>query len=204
MMASSYVLPASALHQHHHGDGAGSHSHSHSHTSSLTSLSPSRSRKDSRAHSHTRNHHHHHHHDSNHTQFRANANVPIPINVPPPSGSGGHWRMESTPGGKSLLSPTDASFDAAGVYEPPTAARSRSNSHSHSHAHSHDHHHDHSAPRSKFTRLLLRYTPRWPLLHAVVTNKDSRRIFYFMRFVPVPGYVVRIGRKLWLTVGTAA
>ncbi|KAK4033822.1 cation efflux family-domain-containing protein [Parachaetomium inaequale] len=175
-MASSYALPASALHQHHHHgpDSACSHSHSHSHTSSLTSLSPSRSRKDSRAngaHSHTRGHQH----DSNHTQFRTNSNVPIPINIPAPSGSSGQWKIESTPGGKSLLSPTAASFDAAGVYEPPAASRSRSHSHSHSH-----HHHDHSGPRSRFTGLLLQYSPRWPLLHAVVSNKDSRRIFYFM------------------------
>jgi zinc transporter 5/7 len=125
------------------------------------------------AHSHARSHQH----DSNHTQFRANSNVPAPINVPPLSESSTPWKVESTPGGKSLLSPTTAGFDAAGVYEPPVASRSRSHSHSH-------HHHEHSAPRSKFTGLLLQYTPRWPLLHAVVVDKDSRRIFYFMRYVP--------------------
>ncbi|KAL2189989.1 hypothetical protein L209DRAFT_723214 [Thermothelomyces heterothallicus CBS 203.75] len=180
-MASSYALPASALHQHHHGsDNNLSHSHSsngHSHTTSLTSLSPSRSRRETRpsgTHSHGRSHHHGGGGD-NPSQFRTNSNVPMPISIPPPTGpSGGQWKIESTPGGKALVSPSAASFDAAGVYEPPVGARPRSHSHSSHHAH------DHSGPRSKFTALLLRYTPRWPLLHAVVSIEDSRRIFYFM------------------------
>ncbi|KAK4152157.1 cation efflux family-domain-containing protein [Chaetomidium leptoderma] len=187
-MASSYALPAAGLSSHHHHgqdhdcshshahSHSNSHSHSHSHTSSLPSLSPSRSRKDSRAagaHSHARSHQH----DANQSQYRANSNVPMQIDVPPPLESSTQWKLESTPGGQSLLSPTVASFDAAGVYEPPVASRSRS--HSHSHHHHHDHH-DKSAQRSKFTSLLLGYTSSWPLLHTVMTNKDSRRIFYFM------------------------
>ena len=109
------------------------------------------------------------------------------------------------------MSPTSASFDAAGLYEPPVASRPHSHNHNHSHSHSHghdhdhnhdhDHHHDHhghdhghghdhhghdhSVKRSKFTTFLLTYTARWPLLHAVMTEKDSRRIFYFMRCVAV-------------------
>ncbi|AEO55015.1 hypothetical protein MYCTH_2073485 [Thermothelomyces thermophilus ATCC 42464] len=181
-MASSYALPASALHQHHHGsDNNLSHSHSsngHSHTTSLTSLSPSRSRRETRpsgTHSHGRSHHHGGGGGDNPSQFRTNSNVPMPISIPPPTGSsGGQWKIESTPGGKALVSPSAASFDAAGVYEPPVGALPRSHSHSSHHAH------DHSGPRSKFTALLLQYTPRWPLLHAVVSIEDSRRIFYFM------------------------
>ncbi|KAK2074235.1 hypothetical protein P8C59_008456 [Phyllachora maydis] len=53
--------------------------------------------------------------------------------------------------------------DAGGTYEPPALPK-----------------HDHSAERSRFTSLLLPYTSRWPLLHAIMTEKDSRRIFYFM------------------------
>lgn len=181
-MASSYALPASALSQHHHGsDHACSHSHSpshsHSHASSGNSLSPTRSRKDLRlngAHSHNRSHQH----DSNQSQYRANSNLAMQINVPPLSSSS-HWKTESTLGGKKVMTPTAASFDAAGVYEPPVASRARSHSHSH-------HHHDHSAERSRFTSMLLPYTARWPILHAVVTDKDSRRIFYFMRLVGTP------------------
>lgn len=193
-MTSSYALPASPLAHQHGPDNACSHSHSHSHahshTSSLASLSPSRSRRDSRpngAHSHSRSHQH----DTNQSQYRANSNVGIQKNIPPPLGSSGQWKMESTPGGTSLLSPTAASFDAAGVYEPPVASRPRAHSHAH-------HHHDHGVKRSKFTGLLLRYTPAWPLLHAVVVEKDSRRIFYFMR--SVAGYAShgRVGPG-WLT-----
>lgn len=173
-MATSYALPTTTIHHHHCGSDHGcahshSHSHSHSHTSSLSSLSPSRSRKDSRAngaYSHTRSPQH----DGNRSQHRANANVPMPLNL-----SAAHWRTESTPGGKPVVTPTAATFDAAGMYEPPTAASSQANSHSH--------HHDHAAERSRFTALLLPYTSRWPLLHAVLADRDSRRIFYFMRFV---------------------
>jgi zinc transporter 5/7 len=189
-MASSYALPTSPLAQHHqHGPDdacshsqsqshshSHSHSHAHSHTSSLASLSPSRSRRESRpngAHSHSRSHHQH---DTNQNQYRANSTIGIQKDIPPPLASSGQWKMESTPGGTSLLSPTAASFDAAGVYEPPAASRPRAHSHAH-------HHHDHGVKRSKFTALLLRYTPAFPLLHAVVVEKDSRRIFYFMRLV---------------------
>ena len=77
-----------------------------------------------------------------------------------------------------MVTPTAASFDAAGVYQPPAAARSRSHSHSHQQ-------HGHSVERSRFTTLLLPYTARWPILHTVVADKDSRRIFYFMRCVEV-------------------
>ncbi|GAB0131614.1 hypothetical protein EsDP_00000077 [Epichloe bromicola] len=61
--------------------------------------------------------------------------------------------------------------------------------HGHNHSHSHDHGHGHShsqkaneskAPRSLFTRTLLKYTAKYPILHAILAEKDSRRIFYFL------------------------
>lgn len=174
-MAASYALPASALSQHHHHHAADSvYSHSHSSAPSLTSLGPSRSRKESRAHGgHSHSHHRGTPHDSNHSHYRANSNLPVQTNVPAPLAASAHWRTESTPGGKQLVTPTAAAFDAAGIYEPPVPSRS--------HSHSHSHSHDHSAERSSFTSFLLPYTSRWPPLHAVMTDKDSRRIFYFMR-----------------------
>jgi zinc transporter 5/7 len=36
-------------------------------------------------------------------------------------------------------------------------------------------------PRSRFTNFILPLVLRWPLLHTVMADKDSRRIFYFMR-----------------------
>ncbi|KAI1321662.1 cation efflux family-domain-containing protein [Xylariaceae sp. FL0255] len=54
--------------------------------------------------------------------------------------------------------------------------------HGHDHGHDHAHHHDHSHSHefSRITGLLLPYTARYPLIHAIMTDKDSRRIFYFM------------------------
>lgn len=66
-----------------------------------------------------------------------------------------------------MVTPTNATFKAADQYKPPAAPAS----------HSHNHH---SIERSKFTALILPYTERWPLIHTVLVEKDSRRIFYFM------------------------
>ncbi|KAI9706106.1 MAG: putative zinc transporter msc2 [Candelina mexicana] len=50
--------------------------------------------------------------------------------------------------------------------------------------HEHDHHaHSHThtdVPRSRFTSFLLYNAQAWPLLHGILVEKDSRRIFYFM------------------------
>jgi len=107
------------------------------------------------------------------------------------------WTMETTTGRKSAMSPlTDTT--PMSPYAPPKErlrAHGHNHSHSHDHHHSHDHahghdhdhdhshsHHDHdkSATRSLFTRMLLPYTAKYPLIHAIMTEKDSRRIFYFM------------------------
>jgi zinc transporter 5/7 len=41
--------------------------------------------------------------------------------------------------------------------------------------------HEHPTSHSGITGLLLRSTSDWPLLHSILLEKDSRRIFYFMR-----------------------
>ena len=51
---------------------------------------------------------------------------------------------------------------------------------SHGHAHHDDHHHD---GLSHISRYLLNYSKKWPLLHSILAEKDSRRIFYFMLYV---------------------
>lgn len=51
---------------------------------------------------------------------------------------------------------------------------------SHSHAHSHD---DTVKPPSKATLWLLGACENWPFIHAIIKERDSRRIFYFMWFV---------------------
>ena len=54
------------------------------------------------------------------------------------------------------------------------------------------------AKPSRFTALLLPYTSKVPLIHAVITEKDSRRIFYFMVYV-----AIRTSRSIDLFLDTA-
>ncbi|KAG6366623.1 hypothetical protein INS49_000801 [Diaporthe citri] len=86
-------------------------------------------------------------------------------NVPPPLVPSNGWKTTSTSTGKHLITPITAGFSAQ--YEAPEAQGTEPP-------------HDHSAERSKFTNMLLPYTSKWPILHAIMTEKDSRRIFYFM------------------------
>lgn len=167
-MASSYALPATGFPHHHPHSG---HGHSHTHTPpSLGSLSPPRSLKsEPRSNGEARPSVHENHHHSHH---RANTSQPMQHrpHIPPPlAPSGAAWNVGSTAGGKAIITPTNTSFDPSSRYEAPTQS------------HSHSRRHEHSAERSTFTALLLPYTSRWPLLHAIMTEKDSRRIFYFMR-----------------------
>jgi zinc transporter 5/7 len=128
--------------------------------------------------------------------------------IPAPLSSLEGWSHLKPAGGNGMLSP-DAHMLAAQQHNQTAHHHNHDHSHSHSHDHEHDHshdhdhvhshdhghthayvpptahddhhhHHDHSTDRSLFTRLLLPYTAKFPLIHAIVTEKDSRRIFYFM------------------------
>ena len=58
--------------------------------------------------------------------------------------------------------------------------------HSHSDHQHQAHHQSHTkdvAGSSKFTKYVLCKVEPWPLLHSIVAEKDSRRIFYFMWYV---------------------
>jgi zinc transporter 5/7 len=48
-------------------------------------------------------------------------------------------------------------------------------------AHAHDHSNSTQEKPSRFTSLILPQSEKWPLLHSILIEKDSRRIFYFMR-----------------------
>lgn len=56
--------------------------------------------------------------------------------------------------------------------------------HPHHETHSHHHHGDphrvHHDHPSRFSEALLRLFQHWPILHSILAEKDSRRIFYFM------------------------
>ncbi len=58
-----------------------------------------------------------------------------------------------------------------------------STKHNH-HQHVHDQHPSRRERNpSKLTAALLNLSQRWPLLHSILAEKDSRRIFYFMRYL---------------------
>ena len=79
---------------------------------------------------------------------------------------------------------TTASF-AAIVYDTHKSVAITSH-HSHGNSHGHEHHHqehkhfDHHAHLSRISTYLLNRAEGWPLIHSILLEKDSRRIFYFM------------------------
>ncbi|KAI0841307.1 cation efflux protein [Hypoxylon sp. FL0890] len=183
-MASSYALPQPPLpHNHSH-----SHSHSHSpssfgHSRSTRSLqSYPQGQKADVGHGHGHGHGHDHDHDHDHidhdaqvqarqnlTQYRANSFIPLQRRENRPSPLRKNTEDLPSPQKNDMI-------DSPKIpeYKPPTASVL------HDHKHGSDGHHAHGATYSKFTALLLPYTSRWPLIHAIMTEKDSRRIFYFM------------------------
>lgn len=190
-MASPYALPSSALPHAHH-----QHLHSHSRSpSSLSawrasmsreplpvhfeddvyghdrsqSLSGSHSPSPSRSHSHTMN-------------SQASSLIPTLMREKPAPAALDTlygWSQEKTAGGKCILTPGPGALTTP--YSPPRQ-------HHHHHHHDHDSHSPHvhtaadeqSSRPSLFTRTLLPRTARFPVLHAILVEKDSRRIFYFM------------------------
>ncbi|KAL3421112.1 cation efflux protein zinc transporter [Phlyctema vagabunda] len=195
-MASTYALPAATMTNSHHGHV---HSHSHSHSpirpvpySGNTSRSMKHERSNGSLHAHT---HSAPHHDHGHKQHHE----PSLPTVPSP-------RLEDLP---AFTDPFDRHHDhdhdhsqshshshdhdhfhlhshsekPTSSYEPPTNSVIP---HHHDHAHDHDHdHHNHShgttlETRSRFTNRLLPLVQGYPLLHTILAEKDSRRIFYFM------------------------
>lgn len=175
MPSTTYALPAAAIPSRHHHHSS-EHIHMPNHSRSPPSLSSLHTPRSHRASDPAPNgsanmHHHEHGHalEHNHAQFRPNSNHSSKSRSnAPPALANGHWKTDSTAGGKPLITPSHASFDAAGTYQAPTPS---------------DPQHDRIIERSRFTNFLLPYTSKWPLLHAIVAEKDSRRIFYFMSYV---------------------
>lgn len=182
-------MSRSSSRQGHHGHGE-MHSRSRSGTlnrsfklDATTSIPASQDHDHGHDHDHEHEHDHDHHHNAfapashahddgshAHTHSDSRGRMQGRKNMPAPLLTGNGWKTSSTPAGKPLVTPTNAVF--AGQYKPPTATLSKAA-------------HDHSAERSRFTNALLPYTARWPLIHTLMTEKDSRRIFYFMRWARI-------------------
>lgn len=135
------------------------HHHDHDHSYSHSLSSNSAPHEYDHSHSHSLHTHSHSPSGGNRMQPRQH--------VPPPVLTGNGLITTSTATGKLRVTPRVGS-----VSEPYTAPETKPK-----------HAHDLSAERSTFTNLLLPFTAKWPLLHTVMTEKDSRRIFYFMRYV---------------------
>ena len=75
-----------------------------------------------------------------------------------------------------------------GAFFAATHLDARSNSSTSLHSHHDHHHHQHEISpaqlgnHSKFTGLFLHIFRNRPLLHSILVERDSRRIFYFMRY----------------------
>jgi zinc transporter 5/7 len=185
-MATSYALPTSMHNGHsHHGHN---HVHSHSHASSRPaantrsmrherssgSLHSSSFSESSVEHNHIHDHKHKHAHNHTHSHH-SHEPSPLGLGYPTPPNS------DSLPGQQFEKHAYESSPELYKVdsYEPPPNAVDVVG-----HNHTHHHHSSPSAePRSKFTTFVLPYTRRWPLLYTIMADKDSRRIFYFMRCV---------------------
>lgn len=165
-------------------------------TSSLPAQVEDDTHDHDRAHSTSRPHSH-----ARIGSHASNTSIALQREKPPPTSldSLDGWTRETTAGGKNIITPgLDASNSP---YSPPIKHSHGDHSHSHSHVHHHSHHdhdfhtgHGHGhvhahrtddgkVERSLFTRTLLPYTARFPILHAILVEKDSRRIFYFMTYV---------------------
>jgi zinc transporter 5/7 len=182
-MSSSYALPASAM-THSHSNHGHSHVHPHSHshspsrqyaTNTSRTLKSERSNGSLHSHPQSESHSDHgHNHSHSHNHYREPSSGCLPT---PPNSNG----MPMAPFEKQPYESSPA-LSQLNSYEPPLNA---ANVIPHGHGH-HGHVHTHTSsggPRSKFTTFLLPFVRKWPLLHTILADKDSRRIFYFMRFV---------------------
>lgn len=193
-MASSYALPASSMTHSHHSHG---HAHSHSHSPARPSANTPRAIKQERSNEGL---HPYPVPDSNlgniseHSHTHAREHSPPPVSDSPyeyvhePTYSHGREREPSPSPYRSSSHYETINIESPIVDDPfgmtddmpvhPTSYQPPVNGH---------HHEPHKAiapagPRSRFTNFLIPLVSRWPLIHTILAEKDSRRIFYFMRY----------------------
>lgn len=190
---ASYALPPSPLGHNHHGH-VHSNSRAHTHSPSLSPPPPRRSGAVERAYGanvprplhqtksagalHT--HSHSELHAYNHERYKINSDM-SPYQNGYANGAGGLARNNYP------RSPTMSNFGSE-----TSSHHHDDHNHSHSHGHDHSHNHKHEGShsssslvesKSRFTNFILSRTQNSPLLHTIMLEKDSRRIFYFMRYI---------------------
>jgi len=184
-MASSYALPASAIHHSHHGNHM--HSQSVSHSPRGHTTNHARSLKQERANgslhgqaqseSHLPHIHEHGHEEHDHHR---DSSPYLPST---------HKHDARSPSPSPYVDDTYEPAPLSSYQNPLSVKVHAHDDHGYNHDHDHDHHHGHNhstatsvGPRSRFTTFLLPFVLRWPLVHTIMADKDSRRIFYFMRY----------------------
>lgn len=198
-MASTYALPVSPLphspHNHFRQHSHSGHSHSHSHSPSKLAPAGARSAYSPRTmpngstHSHSQSAHVYTpaniHHDS---QSHTHSVSPVHEDSAIPSFSTAdslRGEAEKSPySNGSIHSPIYSEFTGVELDQPVDDHIHHDHAHgSHSHGDhcGHAHHAKAAEPRSRCTKFLLRNTLNFPLLQSILLEKDSRRIFYFMR-----------------------
>lgn len=180
-MASTYALPASAMtHSHSHHGHLHSHSHSPNRPPANTPKSMRQERSNGTLHAYSASESHLGH-ISEHAPSHSHAHGPGRERSPSPlsySQSAYFGAVDKPP------SPYDDPFGMSNdlpiqqlplpSYQPPTDNVDIHIGHVHA-----------ISPlesRSRFTTFVLPFVLRWPLIHTVMADKDSRRIFYFMRY----------------------
>jgi hypothetical protein len=120
--------------------------------------SHSHGHSESHHHGHSHSHSHSHNHDHNHNSLSGD------LHSPPNTGlSLNGQKMDH----QHILTPTKVGLSS---FEPPSGTVTV------------EHAHASAGERSRFTGLMLSYTEGISLLHSILIEKDSRRIFYFMRY----------------------
>lgn len=189
-MASSYALPASAMTHSHHG-----HVHSQSHSPGRPSANTPKAMRQERSngslHAYSASesnlgHIHEHHHSHEHVRERS------PLRISHSSDDHVHETPHHhVPERASSPSPYEVSaYEAIDIQSPtlddpfgmtddipidPPSYQPPVNGHHHAHTTTAS-----ATSRSQFSNFILPFVLRWPLIHTILVDKDSRRIFYFM------------------------
>lgn len=118
-----------------------------------------------------------------------------PLNIPSFSGFPPNGASEMGHGGNGHARKSSALYEEfTGVDYGQVVDEQKHHDHGHDHGHDHLHDghvhgdscggHGHAVkaePRSRATKFLLNRTKNWSLLQTILLEKDSRRIFYFIK-----------------------
>lgn len=195
-MASTYALPVSPLphsaNSHYRQHSHGGHTHSHTRSSSPSKLAPAGARSAYTPKTPLNGAMHSHSHSRSQSGHLPNLDLSLnrhkvsPVHEDSYAGDkpSENEGADSSYPNNHLASPIYSEFTGVNVSDAAEDQPHKGHVH---HGHSHDGHECHghhpkaAEPRSKFTNFMIQRTLNFPLLQSILVEKDSRRIFYFMR-----------------------